>query len=193
MNKLTICFIAFLTVIMLQGSVVNAQSYKSALVSDKIIVNYNEHMVVAFTKPVKNKPAYRDQDFYWFSGQTINHTRGGYSGKLLNGKYEDFYLNKSLKSSGWFNQGLKAGSWRNWDEKGNLTDEYSWSKGKKNGKYFKFDLSGKQTESGKYKNDLLNGKQTLTQDSIQVRYFTDGKERLKHQYVPKFITKWFKK
>jgi antitoxin component YwqK of YwqJK toxin-antitoxin module len=44
---------------------------------------------------------------------------------LLNGKDEDFYLNKSLKSSGLFNRGLRDGSWRNWDGKGNLVDDFS--------------------------------------------------------------------
>lgn len=171
------------------------QKYTKDLLTHKVIVNQVDRSVVAYVKPVKSISLDNDKRYYWFSTNQINSTQGGFSGKLLNGDYKEFYMNKQLRESGYLNKGLKVGIWKNWDEEGNLKDDYNWTSGEKNGIYHKYDSVGKMQESGRYKNDLLHGKQKIY-DTVGVseQLYKKGKitERKK---IPtsKFLRKIFNK
>jgi antitoxin component YwqK of YwqJK toxin-antitoxin module len=170
---------------------VQAQSYQDILARQKVIINYDDHTVVTYTKPVKKLLPKNDRYYYWLSGNSINVTQAGFSGKPLNGSFVSFYLNKNLKESGQFVNGLKVGEWKNWNDQGVLTDKYVWKGGKKNGLYQKYNSDGKRIEYGSFRNDLLEGKRTVIVDSLQVSYYKQGKLVHRRQLIPKFINKLF--
>lgn len=93
--------------------------------------------------------------YYWYAANTIHATQGSYSGKLLNGNYNAYYPDKSLKSQGQFKKGLKNGVWRSWDNKETMETLYTWKNGHKDGSYQFFDNTGAIKESGIYRNDVI--------------------------------------
>lgn len=178
----------------LTANMVMGQYSTKDFLSHKIIVNHDNYTIVAYVKPTNRIYVESDRLYYWFSTNSIKSTQGGYSGKLLNGGYQEFFHNKSLKELGAFRAGLKAGQWKSWDETGKLKEECYWDSGKKNGNYSKYDSLGRLSEKGKYRNDLLNGKQTrLVGDSTNILYYKKGKVTPKPHIVPKFIRSIFSK
>jgi hypothetical protein len=115
--------------------------------------------------------------YYWYSANEIHITQGGYSGKALNGNYNEYYLNKNLKEKGQFEKGLKTGIWKNWRQDGSLASAYTWKAGQRYGDFFVYDEQGKLLTSGIYKNDLLNGKifNHIGADSVESTRYKDGK------------------
>ena len=80
--------------------------------------------------PYKRDPKKRnDRYYYWYLGNLIHSTQGGYNGQLLNGHYVAFYKDKSLKEEGDFKTGLKDGEWKTWNQKGDLTNVATWDEG----------------------------------------------------------------
>ena len=79
------------------------------------------NVIVAEIK-VSNKSVHAKKDLFyaWYQANAIHSTQGGYSGKLLNGLYTEYYQNKNLKEQGTYKNGLKTGSWRDWKEDGTL-------------------------------------------------------------------------
>ncbi|WP_158800286.1 toxin-antitoxin system YwqK family antitoxin [Pedobacter sp. L105] len=176
----------FLPCILFSGVASAQQSYVDKFLNHEITITYDDHKVVAHVKPAEDVSVTSDRHYYWFAGNKINITQGGYSEKLLNGEYQDFYQNKNLKEAGDFDKGLKSGIWKNWTEDGVLKDQFSFSKGKKNGAYFLFDVQGRVTEKGGYQNDLLNGKQErFRADSTVVLYYKEGKIIHRKSFLPK--------
>lgn len=179
------------------GSVYAAkgQNFVKDFLTHKVVVNQENRSIVAFVKPVKRISLDTDKHYYWFSPNQISRTQGGFSGKLLNGNYQEFYANKQQKESGYINKGLKDGVWKAWDEKGNLKADYTWASGRMNGVYHKYDSVGKVQETGMYKNDLLHGKQkSYTAGGIKELLYKNGKvKERKKVKMPKFVRKIFTK
>ncbi len=179
------------------GSVLAAKGQKNVneLLTHKVIVNQGDHTIVAYAKPVDQISLDIDKRYYWFSSNQIKSTQGGFSGKLLNGSYQEFYPNKQLKESGFVTKGLKAGLWKSWDRTGQLQNDYNWNSGRRNGVYHIYDSTGIVFEVGRYRNDLLNGKQKLFHgDSVKVVLFRNGKVRERKKLrMPAFINKIFHK
>lgn len=195
MNKL-IKRISLAAILLLTANVTYAQrSVIDKYMTHKVVINEVSHDVVAYVKPVEGVVPQSDRTYYWFSANKINSTQGGYSGRLLNGSFQDFYPNKNLKESGLFRGGLKSGKWKSWTESGRLNGEYTWSAGKKNGPYIKYDSLGNVSEKGKYRNDLLNGKQrTFAAGQEQVVLYKKGKITTRRKLkMPAFISNIFKK
>lgn len=70
-----------------------------------------------------------DKFYYWYSNNAIHHSEGGFSGRLLDGQYLEFYPDNNLKVQGSFKKGLKCGSWKNWDDNGVLLEATKWRNG----------------------------------------------------------------
>jgi len=123
---------------------------------DKIRIAGADKTIQAELKPVTSDPEMEtDRLYYWYSGNGIHSTQGGFSGRLLNGQYKEYYLNKNLKELGFFKKGLKDGVWRNWSDNGTMTELYTWKKGVKSGKYSVFDEHGNIKQAGYYDNGIL--------------------------------------
>jgi antitoxin component YwqK of YwqJK toxin-antitoxin module len=96
----------------------------------KVRITENDKTVLAEIDPVSSNPrAKQSLMYYWYSANMIHSTQGGFSGKLLNGQYEEFYLNKNLKQQGTFKKGLKDGAWKTWGENGMLLETSTWKNG----------------------------------------------------------------
>lgn len=172
----------------------HAQSYVESMLTYKVTVHYSDYNVVAHVEPVEKISLSSDKTYFWFGGNQIHTTQGGYSGKLLNGTYEELYPEKSLKESGNFKEGLKTGIWKNWTKEGILIEEFHFHKGRKQGPYVRFDKLGKMAEKGMYKDDQLEGKQEkVVADSTVTVYYKSGKVVQRKSIFPKFIHKIFPK
>lgn len=195
MIKLNINIPWLAIVIIVSSCVAKGQDLVKDFLTHKVIVNLENRTIVAYVKPVKSVSLDSDKYYYWFSPNQISSTQGGFSGKLLNGDYQEFYTNKQLKESGYLNKGLKIGVWKSWKENGKLETDYTWDSGRMNGVYHKYDSVGKVQETGRYKNDLLHGKQkSYTIEGIIEQLYKNGIviERKKIP-MPKFLRDFFNK
>ncbi|HEY2583461.1 MAG TPA: hypothetical protein VGI43_16735 [Mucilaginibacter sp.] len=113
---------------LLSGSVY-AQKYPD-LGLDKVRIVEPDKVIVAEINPVlAGQGTKSDRFYYWYSSNKIHFSQGGYSGKLLNGLYTEFYPNKNLKEQGAFKKGLKDGAWKSWNEDGTLNQISKWRNG----------------------------------------------------------------
>ena len=109
---------------------------------NKVRIAADDKTILAEIIPVGSNPkAKADLYYYWYSANMIHITQGGFSGKLLNGNYNEFYLNKNLEVQGAFKNGLKNGAWKTWNEDGTLALVANWKNGvmfdKKPGPFWK--------------------------------------------------------
>lgn len=144
----------------------------------KIHVNEADKNILAEINPVESVPELQtDRFYYWYSSGRIKMTQGGYSGKLLNGQYTEFYFNKNLKEQGEFRKGLKNGLWKNWAENGKLIQAINWTNGIRSGGFEIYDEKGNLKQKGNYSHDVLDGPQVsyYGPDSVQVVRYKDGK------------------
>jgi hypothetical protein len=130
---------------------------------DKVHVVNSDQNIMAETIPVNSEPKLRDDRFYfWYSSNRIHSTQGGYTGRLLNGNYKEFYPDKTLKEEGNFRDGLKDGIWKTWNQNGNILQQYTWKKGLLSGNFIICDDKGYIKQSGKYKNGTLQVRDSIS-------------------------------
>jgi antitoxin component YwqK of YwqJK toxin-antitoxin module len=124
---------------------------------NKIRIALSDKIIQADLTPLKSDPKTEsDKTYYWSSSNAIHTSQGGFSGKLLNGDYAEYYLNKNLKEQGSFKGGLKHGVWKSWNEGGILVESFSWVDGSRTGE---FELFSTYTNEGKAETvDYKNGK-----------------------------------
>ncbi|MDT3403750.1 toxin-antitoxin system YwqK family antitoxin [Mucilaginibacter terrae] len=144
---------------------------------DKIRITEPDKTIIAHTTTDKADANYRDRLYYWYGSNTIHQTQGSFSGKLLNGQYQEFYPNKNLHEQGKFKKGLKHGVWQSWNEQGGLKEHTTWKEGQKAGYFELFNNNGQLLKSGTYKNNVLNGKISNYKgtDSVQTVKYKAGK------------------
>jgi antitoxin component YwqK of YwqJK toxin-antitoxin module len=165
----------------------------------KVRITEADKTTVAEIRPVDDEPNIAtDRLYYWYSANRIHQTQGGYSGKLLNGLFEEYYFNKNLKTQGSFKKGLKSGIWKSWNDNGSLNEEMTWKNGLKNGHFYQYDSAGHLKETGKYKNDLLNGKVTQINEkgTEEITWYKKGvvvKSRTKPFWKKLKIPHWYKR
>lgn len=97
---------------------------------DKVRIIETDKIIEVEIIPFNSKPGIKsDRFYYWYDDNSIHSSQGGYSGKLLNGLYEAYYLNHNLKEQGTFKKGLKDGAWKSWKEDGTLSQAANWKNG----------------------------------------------------------------
>lgn len=130
--------------------------------------------------------------YHWYGSNKINVTQGGMGGKLLQGEYREFYLNKNLKVKGSFNKGLKEGQWNQWTENGMLLSQTHFSKGLLQGLFKRYGQDGLLIEKGKYRKGKKQGKwmSYSSGDSISMIRYQYGVIKIKKESGP---INWFKK
>jgi hypothetical protein len=115
--------------------------------------------------------------YYWYYSGKINMNQGGYSGKLVHGKYEVFNKSNKLICSGNFSYGLKEGEWKEWYPGGTIKSVTNFHNGLINGEYFSYDEKGKLISKETYDEGELNGRSYFyLTDTVIVKKFKDGKE-----------------
>ncbi|WP_369434704.1 hypothetical protein ABZR88_02510 [Mucilaginibacter yixingensis] len=144
---------------------------------NKVRVVENGSTILLETNPVNSGPEIDPHlTYYWYSSNHVHTTQGGYSGRLLNGAYSEFYENKELKEQGKFKKGLKSGEWKKWNEQGKLLAIVTWHEGIQSGDFSVFDEDGKLKQSGVYRNGLLEGKiKTYNKDGVTIQKYHLGK------------------
>ena len=98
---------------------------------NRVRIAQPDKLIVAEIEPVSSSPSPSTHLFYyWYDANAIHTSQGGYSGKLLNGSYTEYYTNKNLKIQGNFKKGLKDGVWKSWNEEGAIVSVTKWRKGR---------------------------------------------------------------
>ena len=175
--KIYLSLLLILLGIVLLTSTVSAQRMPDYYGLNKIRINGPDRSMTVEVIPVNGNPATEtDRNYYWYSGNAIHITQGGYSGRLLNGHYEEFYPNKNLAAQGEFRKGLKAGQWQAWYDSGTLMEVITWKEGLKQGRFVRYDEEGRPKEEGSYKIDLLEGKVRSyhSGDSVETARYRHG-------------------
>lgn len=127
-------------------------------------------------KPLKNGVS-DNYTYYWYYAGTINQNQGGYSGKLINGRFEVFDNHQKLLSQGNFRFGLKYGNWIRWYEDGTLKQSCSFKNGQMDGSLKSYDNSGHLLSDLNYKNNKLDGKaEYFLKDTVVIKKFRMGKD-----------------
>ncbi len=99
--------------------------------STKVRITATDKTIVANVNEVDDISSPKVGLFYfWYYAGGIHSSQGGYSGKLLDGTYAEYYLSKGLKEQGTFKRGLKNGIWKSWNEDGILKEAIKWKNGK---------------------------------------------------------------
>jgi hypothetical protein len=171
--KKIFCFLLLLSVVCIPAF---AQRMPS-LSLNKVRISGPDKTIVFEINPAGEPAIERDRTYYWYSANQIHTTQGGFSGHLLNGGYQEFYLDKSLKEQGTYKKGTRSGEWKTWNTNGSLGQVITWKNGVMQGSYGKYNDQGVLLQSGKYKNNLLNGKQYTYHgsDPVQVTTYKAGK------------------
>ncbi|MDP4209205.1 MAG: hypothetical protein Q8928_10365 [Bacteroidota bacterium] len=156
-----------------------------------IIVNSEDSLIKTsvWDKPYKHKID-PEINYHWYAAGTINHNVGGYSGKLVHGKYEMFDNEQKLRAKGTFEYGVMTGNWIRWYANGNTQWTGNYKDGKITGKVLTYTIDGKQASILSYKKGVLNGKSYFfEQDKTIVKKFRNGKEIVKVAKVKKEVSK----
>ena len=72
-------------------------------------------------------------DYHWFRAQQLQVTRGGASGRLLDGPYQAYFPNGQLREAGSYEKGTREREWRAWSSTGELTATVEWKAGRLHG------------------------------------------------------------
>ena len=108
------------------------------------------------------------KDSFWFM-RVFNSAdtfliNASYSYGLLNGKIDFYNRDSILTKTGYFESDLRSGIWKEYDLNQNLLVEYSYKRGKIDGKVIEYFTSGKINRKCEYTNDIL--KSLIEYDSI---------------------------
>ena len=129
------------------------------------------------TRKQKPQPEY---NYYWYEAGKINHNTGGFSGKLLHGKYEVFDNQQKMRVKGTFEYGLMTGDWTRWYSSGNIQATCTYKKGLPQGKVLTYTTAGKLSSVLNYRNGLLQGKSYFFQpDTMIIKKYKSGIEMVK--------------
>jgi hypothetical protein len=138
-------------------------------VATRITINAPDSLVRTWgVQPKTNKKAEPAFTYYWYGNNQVHHTDGGFSGKLLHGKYESTYPNGQLKISGTFRYGIKNGEWCQWYPDGKIKERMIFSDGSLHGNYTLYTYNPENVIVRKFKhgNELTKEKKKGN-DTIQ--------------------------
>jgi hypothetical protein len=117
--------------------------------------------------------------YFWFKNSRIWKNEGGYSGSLLHGIYRKYDTEERPIEVGIFHYGRKTGTWKYWNEQGELIRSTVFEKGMKHGLDCIYH-STNQWEKSAYKNNLLHGKKLIqTSDSLFTESYRYGELKSK--------------
>lgn len=100
----------------------------------------------------------KDKVYFWFKGGAIHYAQGGIAGQLLHGKYTKTFHNNHLAEQGEFENGLKKGTWKMWYPNGLIQSTQYWNSGIRAGSYYQYGETGDIVVKGSFKNNKKHGK-----------------------------------
>lgn len=152
--------------------------------------------------------AAENSSYSWYSEGRVLETKGGFSGRLLDGRFVSYYGNKNLRERGAYVKGRKEGKWMKWYSNGKINEVTYWRMGVKQGKYMLYNDMGQRMLNAHFKRDKLNGKlisyekgQVLSKTKYRnglmvIPKITNGKSKPdtdKEKAKPSFLKTLFKK
>ena len=111
------------------NGVLHAQDLPNSGFEKVRIIEPGKVVVAEIKQPDSKIKVKKDLFYAWYGANTIHVTQAGYSGKLLNGQYTEYYMNKNMKEQGAYKNGLKTGNWKDWNDDGTLIHQSSWKNG----------------------------------------------------------------
>jgi antitoxin component YwqK of YwqJK toxin-antitoxin module len=119
-----------------------------------------------------------DRMYYWFTLNQVHKTKGGYSGKVLNGLYQVFSSTNDLIEQGDYKNGLKTGKWIRWYKNGQIASITNWINGALEGEQLTYNDNGVMETKYIYANNALNGKSYIYNSDSTVTVMQYKKGRL---------------
>lgn len=113
-------FQLFIIMALFTTTVSYGQKVKTHQNSREVVISTGDSIIVAniLLDQSRIKPDIR-YTYYWYLRGKICHNRGGFSGKLLDGRYQVFVQDR-LILSGNYKDGKRTGEWITWDNYGNI-------------------------------------------------------------------------
>ena len=93
---------------------------------------------ISLTKTIKTKKLNENLEYSWFYNNSIKTSKGNFSGRLLDGKYEVYDLKNNLLTKGQYDLGLKQDKWYYWYANGMLKTIIDYKNGYIHGKSVDF-------------------------------------------------------
>lgn len=146
-------FSVWLTMVLMIGTL---GSLKSQSMNPLLSIHQDDVKMVFRYGDIKISPK-ENVMYYWTKYRKVHHTKGGYAGQLLDGKYEEFFISGQLKVNGTFKKGAKTGIWKSWYENGMTEEVVHWTKGVQHGHYVFYYDNGATKEEGHFKNGKKHG------------------------------------
>jgi hypothetical protein len=116
--------------------------------------------------------------YYWYYTERINCNKGGYAGNLLHDSYVLYDKDKRLIEKGYYNKGLKTGTWKRWYPDGEIQSIINWKDGLLEGKSLFYLSDGRNYMSVEYRRGKKDGKMiVLENDLLVTKIYRDGIER----------------
>lgn len=106
--------------LMLTGAISFGQRTNARQNTREVVINSGDSIIV--TNIMLNQKKVRPDirfTYYWYLRGKISHNTGGFSGKLLDGKYQVFVQDR-LALSGTYNEGKRSGDWVGWNNDGSI-------------------------------------------------------------------------
>lgn len=120
--------------------------------------------VFCFYKETVRISVSNDLLYAWYDNKVIHNSQGGYSGRLLDGSYTEYYPNRQLRSKGKYKNGVKHGLWKSWHPNGMLKSITHWRKGKVFGKRRIYNTQGELVEIQRFAHGMLKQPKSATID-----------------------------
>lgn len=137
---------------------VTFQIYAQDKKTYKLDINSNhETKVNTFYTNTERKKIDKTTIYYWTLKREIHSTQGGYSGRLLQGGYTEYFASNQLKLKGQLKLGVRVNEWNFWHENGILKKSINYKNGKIHGRVIQYNLLGKPILFENYKNGTKHG------------------------------------
>jgi len=136
--------------------------------------------------PEKKVSVHPAKNYFWYRPDTILMTKGGYSGRILDGSYKEYFPDKNLKVKGQFAKGLKEGEWTFWHPNGQMREVEHWKAGVREGLIIKYNNQGAKIAQEFYKNDLRRGMQlqfNAAKQTFDTVFFKNGIQVIKDSTI----------
>ncbi len=147
----------------------HAQLFSKEIKTREMQVLQNDSLYIVnfiYSDERKKEPNHCIDCFYfWVSNNSIVRNQGAYIENPLHGTCVIMNGNKVI-ARGEFENGLKNGIWKHWDENGNLVYTTEWKNGKKHGTKTEY-KNNQIFKTSEYKDNTLHGKKiTFRDDSV---------------------------